>query len=78
MQTNDFAWFKENMVELYKQYGSRYLAIKNEKVLGAYKTYAEGVRETQKTEPLGTFIVQKCGADASAYTNCISSFNFLT
>lgn len=76
MQTSDFNWFKENIASLYSKYGSAFLAIKNMRVLGAYATYADGVNETQKTEEIGTFIIQKCGSDESAYTNYISSFNF--
>lgn len=77
MQDADFKWFVENLHDLYTQYGDAYIAIKNKTVLGAYSSYADGVLSTMKTEPLGTFIVQKCGADESAYTNYISSMNFV-
>ena len=74
----DYNWFLNNYHELFHKYGESYVVIKNQKVIGVYKTYAEGVRITQKTEKLGTFIVQKCGTDESAYTNYISSLNFLS
>lgn len=77
MQEKDFGWFVENLDELYKRYGSVYVAIKNKTVLGTYPSYADGVRETLKTERPGTFIIQQCGPDKSAYTNYISSFNFI-
>lgn len=76
MQTNDFHWFIKNMPHLYVEYGDCFLAIKNQKVLGSYPTYSSAVHETEKHEPLGSFIVQQCGKDESAYTNYISSFNF--
>ncbi len=76
MQKKDYMWFTSNLDSLYQKYGSVYLAIKNETVIGVYHSYAEGVHETQKTEPLGTFIVQKCGNDESVHTNYISSFAF--
>lgn len=76
MQELDFEWFVENMQELYKKYGRVFLAIKNKTILGSYKTYAEGVNETAKKEPLGSFIVQECGPDESAYTVYIASANF--
>ena len=76
MLTSDFQWFLANYKELYSKYGESYIAIKDKKVLGKYNSYAEGVRETQKTEQLGTFIDQNCGKDESAYTNYISSTCF--
>lgn len=76
MQDRDFQWFLEHYDELYEKYGRAYLAIKNSKVLGAYPTYAEGVRATEKTEELGTFIVQLCDGTEAAYTNYILS-NFV-
>ena len=54
---------------MYKKYGTGYLAIKNKKVLGVYKTYAEGVKNTLKTEEMGSFIIQLCNGSESAYTN---------
>lgn len=71
----DFQWFLTNFKELFEKYGDSFVAIKEKKVIGVYKTYAEGVRGTQKKEKLGTFIVQKCGRDESAYTNYIMSMN---
>lgn len=72
----DFKWFVDNMKDLYAIYGHVFLAIKNQRVLGAYSSYGECVRETQKVEPLGTFIVQECGDNESAYTNYIASMSF--
>lgn len=76
MQESDYKWFLENYNELFKRFGEVYVAIKNKTILGTYNSYAEGVLSTMKQEPLGTFIVQKCGKDESAYTNYISSMVF--
>ena len=76
MLENEYKWFLENYDDLFKQYGTACLAIKNRTVLGVYKSYAEGVKETLKKEAPGTFIVQKCNGDESAYTNYISSMCF--
>lgn len=73
----DYKWFLEKCYELFDQYGESYVAIKNKTVIGVYQSYADGVKETEKTEVVGTFIIQKCGRDESAYTNYISSMNFL-
>lgn len=63
----DFRWFVDNLPELYKLFGECYLAIQNCEVIGKYNSYEEGVLETSKTQPLGTFIVQYCGSNESAY-----------
>lgn len=76
MQNDDYEWFKEHCTELFERFGNSYVAIKDKSVLGVYQTYAEGVRETLKTEQIGTFIVQLCGKDESAYTNYIASMEF--
>lgn len=76
-QDMDFEWFVSNYAELFKKYGNRFLAIKNQSVLGAYPTYAEAVAKTEEKEPLGTFIVQHCNGEESGYTNYIASMNFM-
>lgn len=76
MQDSDYEWFKKHCFEFFNEFGEKYIAIKNKTILGIYDTYADGVLSTKKAEPLGTFIVQKCGPDESAYTVYISSMNF--
>ncbi len=72
LQQQDYDWFLQNYEELFKEYGISYLAIKNKQVLGKYNSYAEAVLETEKNEPLGSFIVQYCNGDESAYTAYIA------
>lgn len=76
-QSSDFEWFLCNYDELSQKYGDAFLAIKDEVVLGAYKSYAEALRETEKTEEIGTFIVQHCNGEQSGHTNFISSMYFM-
>ena len=66
----DFNWFLNNYDDLYKQYGHKFLVIKNKQVLGAYDSVRQALDNTN--EELGTFIVQECNGNASAYTNYIS------
>ena len=77
LQDKDFNWFLQNYMELFKEYGEKYLAIKSEMVLGAYDSFAEAVNKTSETEELGTFIVQLCNGEESGYTNYISSMHFM-
>ena len=78
MLSTDYAWYRNNLRSLHEKYGDKYIAIKDETVLGSYDSYIDGVEETSKTLPLGTFIIQRCGADESAYTCHISSMNFVS
>jgi hypothetical protein len=73
LQETDYKWFLENYKMLYEQYGVSYLAIKNKTVLGSYSSYAEALHETEKSEPIGSFIIQYCNGNETGYTNYISS-----
>ncbi len=73
LQETDYKWFLENYKKLFEEYGDSYLAIKDQKVLGVYASYAEALHETEKTETIGSFIVQYCNGDETGYTNYIAS-----
>ena len=68
----DFQWFKNNYAELSCRYPGKHIAIKGQRILGVYKSCVEAVRETEKREPLGTFIVQYCKGDESGYTGYVN------
>jgi len=76
MQEKDFKWFLSHYDEFFKKYGHSFLVVKNESVLGVYNSFKEAVDKTSLTEELGSFIVQECNGDESAYTVHISSMNF--
>ena len=72
----NFEWFMDQYDNLRNIYGDAFLAIKDKKVLCAYSSYGDAVRETQKTEELGTFIVQECRKSGEMFQCCIASMNF--
>ena len=76
MQEKDFNWFLEHYDELFKRYGVAFLAIKDKKVIGIYDNYADAVKQTGKVEKPGTFIIQECNGNESAYTNNIATICF--
>lgn len=76
MQDRDYEWFLENYSDIFNEYGVSYVAIKDGRILGSYNSYADGVRETMKQHPLGTFIVQFCNGEPSGYTGYIASMDF--
>jgi fibrillarin-like rRNA methylase len=60
MQDQDFEYFIQNMEEFYRQYGHKFLAIKNRNILGSYDSFNAALDETLKKEAAGTFIIQEC------------------
>ena len=76
MQDKDFNWFLSHYDEFFKKYGHSFLVIKNESILGSYKSFKEAVDAAKSTEEIGSFIVQECNGDDSAYTVQIASMNF--
>ncbi len=77
MQESDYRWFLENYAELFNEFGKGFFVIKDKKVLCVCNSYAEGVHEALKSYKPGTFIVQECNGDESAYTVRIASMNFM-
>jgi len=59
-QDLDFQYFLENMDALYREHGQKFVAVKNQSILGVYDNFSEAFESTLKTEELGTFIVQEC------------------
>lgn len=72
----DYKWFVEQYDYLRSVYGGLLSCHKKQKILNAYSSYEEAVRETQKTEQLGTFIVQECLRSGDMVCCCIASMNF--
>ena len=75
--SEDYQWFVDNYDDLCNQYGNSFLAIKNKEVICSYKSYADAVRETRKSEVPGTFIVQECLESGEMQRCCIASMNFI-
>src|ERR1035441_836864 len=64
----EFEYYIGHQDELVAQYGGRFVVIKDEKVIGSYDSELEAIAETVKKHALGTFLVQKCEAGSSGYT----------
>lgn len=72
----DYNWFVDRYDYLRSIYGDSFIVIKDKKVLNSCSSYGEAVREAQKTEQLGTFIVQECRGNGEMVHCCIASMNF--
>lgn len=67
----DFDYFVKNYQKLYRQYGHTFLAIKNEEIIGSYNSIPDAISQLSPTYELGTYIIQECNGDDSAYRTTI-------
>lgn len=70
-RNQDFDFFMKNYQELFKQYGHKFIAIKNGKILGAYNSVPETLNALSETFEPGSYIIQECTGDESAYRTSI-------
>lgn len=69
----EFEWYLAHQDELVREHNGRFVVIKGERVIGSYATAIEAVRETEKTEALGTFLVQRVAPGADSHTQTFYS-----
>jgi len=69
----EFAWYREHQEELVHLYNGKFVVIKGCKVLGAFDSELEAVKEATKENELGTFLVQKCEPGTDSYTQTYHS-----
>ena len=64
-------FFISNYQDFSQQYGQKFLAIRNCQVLGAFDSVLEAIQTLSTTHELGTYIIQECTGDESAYRTTI-------
>ena len=69
----EFKYYLAHQEELIKKYNGKFVVIKGIKMLGAYDSVEEAIKETTKIHKLGKFLVQKCEPGSSAYTQVFHS-----
>jgi hypothetical protein len=70
---DEFQFYLDHQDELLKKYEGKYIVIKNGEVLGAYDNELAAITKTQKSHPLGTFLVQLVSRGPDAYTQTFHS-----
>ena len=55
-----FHYYIQHQKELVKKYSGKFIVLIDNKVIGAYDSELEAIKETLKNHELGTFLVQKC------------------
>lgn len=71
MQNQDYDFFIQNIAKIYKEYGHKFIAIKNSQIIGAYNSFNDALTNTLIKEELGTFLIQECFPSKE---DCIHSF----
>lgn len=69
----EFDFYIAHQDELVAKYRGKYLAIKNQQVIGVFASDIEAVRETSKHHEPGTFLVKKAEPGRGNYTQSFHS-----
>jgi len=69
----EFKYYLEHQDELVKEYDGKFVVIHGSKVVGAYESELEAIKEMSKKYKPGTFLVQKCEPGNSSYTQTYHS-----
>ena len=69
----EFKYYLDNQAEFVKSYSGKFLAIKDQKIIGVYDARDEALKETSKTHELGTFLIQQCSSGDAAYSQTFHS-----
>lgn len=69
----EFQYFLDHQNELVKEYGGKFIVIKNKEIIGVYDTEIDAFTETKKNHELGTFLIQQCKSGAEVYTQSFHS-----
>lgn len=69
----EFDYYLAHQAELVSQYPGKFVVIKGEMVIGSFDDQVTAVLETQKSHPLGTFLVQQAVPGTGAYTQTFHS-----
>lgn len=74
----DFDFFLQNYQDIFKKNGNCFVAIKDKKIIGIFKTEKEAIDITSTQYELGHFIVQECNGNETGYTNYITSWQLIS
>lgn len=69
----EFQYYLDHQDEMVKEYDGKFIVIKGGRVLGAYDEELKAITATEKSEKIGTFLVQKVSEGDSAYTQTFHS-----
>jgi hypothetical protein len=59
----DYRYFLDNLDELYREHGHKFLVVKNRTVVSTHDSFMDAFISATKDHALGTFIIQECVDD---------------
>lgn len=77
MLEKEFKYYIDNQKELVDKFNNEFIVIKDEKVIGHYKSHSEAYVNTIKSHALGTFLIQHCLPGKESYTQTFHSQVFI-
>ena len=69
----EFNYYLKHQPELVNEYNGKFIVIKDNEVLGAFRSEIEAINKTLEKHELGTFLVQKCEPGSASYTQTYHS-----
>ena len=75
MFNEELEFFIANQNDLVNKYKGKILVIKGKKIVGVYSTHIEAYLSVQKTNELGSVMIQECSPGPDAYTVTIATAN---
>ncbi len=69
----EFKYYMANQSDLVSLYSEKYIVIKDKEVVGVYDSEIEAYQEAQKTNILGTFLIQFVSAGQENHTQTFYS-----
>lgn len=59
MLDKEYEFYQKNKDEFVKKYIGKFIVIKNDKIIGVYDSQVDALKESVKTNDLGTFLIQE-------------------
>jgi hypothetical protein len=78
MFDEELEYFISNQDDLVKKYRGKFLVIKGKSILGVYPSALEAYLSAQRSNDLGSVMIQSCEAGPDAYTVTIATSNMVS
>lgn len=62
MNDADFTWLTEHSVEIYEEYAGKWIAVRDEEIVGVGETATEAARQADERVPDGEYILEALDA----------------
>ena len=67
MRDADFTWLTEHSVEIYEKYAGKWIAVRDEKIVGVSETATEAARQADEKVLDGEYILEALDASIDVF-----------